>query len=289
MDKVLAQQNTAKYSLGALLREGKTKQIYAVKGKPQLVLIVSKDDITAGDGAKHDLIPKKGALATETTCNVFRFLQTRGVATAFVEQDNFNSFVAKRCNMLPYEVVVRREAHGSYLKRNPNMEKGHRFAELLSELFLKTEGRHWKDHELVCDDPLMIIDSTEKTVHLYDPSKPFESTDAFLVLPYSEVSSRGEDEALLSAMAEDAKATFLHLEDAWDSQGRKLVDFKVEYGIDTEGNLLLADVIDNDSWRVIEDDGSYIDKQVYRDGGELVEVAAKYHRVAALTSRFLPE
>jgi len=49
--------------------------------------------------------------------------------------------------------------------------------------------------------------------------------------------------------------------------------------------LLLADVIDNDSWRVIEG-GAYIDKQVYRDGGALDDVAAKYRHVAEITGRF---
>ena len=44
-------------------------------------------------------------------------------------------------------------------------------------------------------------------------------------------------------------------------------------------------MIDNNSWRVIED-GSYIDKQVYRDGGALDDVAAKYRRVAEITDRF---
>ena len=60
---------------------------------------------------------------------------------------------------------------------------------------------------------------------------------------------------------------------------------KVEFGFDAEGRLLLSDVIDNDSWRVIEN-GSYIDKQVYRDGGALDDVAAKYRRVAETTGRF---
>jgi phosphoribosylaminoimidazole carboxylase PurE protein len=64
-----------------------------------------------------------------------------------------------------------------------------------------------------------------------------------------------------------------------------MVDFKVEFGFDPKGRLLLADVIDNDSWRVIAD-GGYIDKQVYREGGALEDVAAKYRQVAETTSHF---
>ena len=74
-------------------------------------------------------------------------------------------------------------------------------------------------------------------------------------------------------------------EKAWQLEGGTLVDLKVELGFDSKGRLLLADVIDNDSWRVIEN-GAYIDKQVYRDGGALDDVAAKYRRVADVTSRF---
>jgi phosphoribosylaminoimidazole carboxylase PurE protein len=82
-----------------------------------------------------------------------------------------------------------------------------------------------------------------------------------------------------------ARHAFLVLEKAWQLHGGTLVDLKVEFGYDSKGRLLLADVIDNDSWRVIED-GSYIDKQVYRDGGALDDVAAKYRRVADITDRF---
>ena len=60
---------------------------------------------------------------------------------------------------------------------------------------------------------------------------------------------------------------------------------KVEFGIASDGSLLLADVIDNDSSRVIED-GAYIDKQLYRDGGDLSDVARKYQLVEQLTARF---
>src|ERR1700757_108475 len=82
-----------------------------------------------------------------------------------------------------------------------------------------------------------------------------------------------------------ARHAFLVLEKAWQLEGGTLVDFKVEFGYDAKRNLLLADVIDNDSWRVVES-GSYIDKQVYRDGAALDDVAAKYRRVAEITSHF---
>jgi len=62
---------TPKHKLGALVTEGKTKRIHRIAGNPDLVTVMSKDDITAGDGAKHDVIPGKGRLATATTCNVF--------------------------------------------------------------------------------------------------------------------------------------------------------------------------------------------------------------------------
>ena len=73
-------------SLGALVTEGKTKKIFRINGS-DLVSVVAKDDITAGDGAKHDVIPDKGRLATATTCNVFRLLKACGLPIAFEEQD----------------------------------------------------------------------------------------------------------------------------------------------------------------------------------------------------------
>src|SRR5262245_46157799 len=110
-----------------LVAEGKTKKIVALAGNPELVTLVSKDDITAGDGAKHDIIPNKGKYANETTCNVFRLLKACGLPVAFERQDSPTSFIAPKCDMLPYEVVLRREAHGSYLKRYPYIAKGQLF------------------------------------------------------------------------------------------------------------------------------------------------------------------
>src|ERR1035438_2603025 len=134
----MSERVAVKYSPGALVAEGKTKKIHAVKGSSDLATVVAKDDITAGDGAKHDIIPDKGRLATATTCNVFRLLKACGLPVAFIEQDSAISFSAPKCDMLPYEVVVRREAHGSYLKRNPHLAKGQLFPQLAAEFFLNT-------------------------------------------------------------------------------------------------------------------------------------------------------
>ena len=270
---------------GALVAEGKTKRIHEVKGKPDLVTLVAKDDITAGDGAKHDVIPDKGRLATATTCNVFRLLKACGLPVAFEEQDSPTSFIAPKCEMLPYEVVVRREAHGSYLKRNPQVARGQLFPKLIVEFFLKTKDRNWKGKPLVCDDPLMLHAEDAGQIRLFNPAKPIQGQEPFLTLSPSEVFSRKDEAKLFPEMSRIAGRAFLALEKAWQLEAGTLVDLKVEFGFDTRERLLLADVIDNDSWRVVES-GGYIDKQVYRDGGALDEVAEKYRRVAAITGRF---
>jgi phosphoribosylaminoimidazole carboxylase / phosphoribosylaminoimidazole-succinocarboxamide synthase len=276
---------TAKHSLGVLVAEGKTKMIHLLDGSPGLATIVAKDDITAGDGAKHDIIPDKGRLATATTCNVFRLLKACGLPVAFVEQDSAISFVAPQCDMLPYEVVVRREAHGSYLKRNPHLAKGQLFPQTIVEFYLKTKDKNWKGKPLIADDPFMQFTEDGKQIRLFNPAKPLQGQEPFLVLAGSEVFSRADESKMFPEMRRIARQAFLVLEKAWQLEGGTLVDLKVEFGFDTKGNLLLADVIDNDSWRVLEG-GAYIDKQVYRDGGALDDVAAKYRQVAEITGRF---
>ena len=97
--------------------------------------------------------------------------------------------------------------------------------------------------------------------------------------------SHPEEYKFFPEMRRIARQAFLVLERAWALEGGTLVDYKVEFGFDAKGRLLLADVIDNNSWRVLEN-GAYIDKQVYRDGGALDTVAAKYRQVAEITGHF---
>lgn len=262
-----------------LLAEGKTKRILMID-TPGCVIVESKDDLTAGDGAKHDIISGKASLSNRTTSNVFRLLKACGLPIAFVEEVDGTRFLAEQCDMIPYEVVVRREAHGSFLKRHPGLQKGHVFPRLLLEFFLKTSGKKWKDADLPKDDPFMCFDGNRASLYL--PDQPIHQQMPFLVLDDFPLR---ESPDVIKQISEIAIKTFLILEKAWQLVGRRLVDLKVEFGINTAGELRLADVIDNDSWRVL-DDGQYIDKQLYRDGVNLDTVTAKYRLVAELTGNF---
>jgi phosphoribosylaminoimidazole carboxylase/phosphoribosylaminoimidazole-succinocarboxamide synthase len=187
--------------------------------------------------------------------------------------------------MLPYEVVVRREAHGSALKRSPHFSKGQLFPKLVVEFYLKTKDKDWKGKPLVADDPYMQYEDGQPQIRLFNPAKPILGAEPFLVLNTSEVFSHPEEYKFFPEMRKVARHAFHVLEKAWALEGGTMVDYKVEFGFDAKGNLLLADVIDNDSWRVLEN-GAYIDKQVYRDGGALDTVAAKYRQVAETTGHF---
>ena len=275
---------SADFELGRQINEGKTKAIFEISGSPSLVALVAKDDITAGDGAKHDLLRGKAELATRTAANVFSLLRDCGLPVAFERQTGPTAFIGAKCAMLPYEVVIRREAHGSYLKRNPHLSKGHLFPRLLIEFYLKTKDRTWKEHSLVADDPLM-GDPNGPSIDLYDPAKAIHGQEAFLRLRPDEVFSNADEVRLFPEMAAIARRAFLVLEKAWQLAGGRLVDCKVEFGITDNGELRLADVIDNDSWRVLRD-GAYVDKQVYREGGALDVVGENYRQVAETSGSF---
>jgi phosphoribosylaminoimidazole-succinocarboxamide synthase len=244
--------------LGPKLAEGKTKVIYAHPSDPGLVIMAHKDGITAGDGARRSEIPGKGAIAGRTTANVFALLARAGVATHFVAAPATDRTVVHRCAMIPLEVVTRRLATGSYLRRHPETGEGQRFEPPLVELFLKDDAAH---------DPL--------------------------VTPGEVVAGGHATAAELATMAAVARQVFAILEQAWAAQGVTLVDLKIEFGRGPGGDLLVADVIDNDSWRIWPggEQAAMLDKQVYRnaaavDEALLADLKARYERVAAMTDAF---
>lgn len=111
------------FKLGKLINEGKTKKVYELLSDPSLCLLISKDRITAGDGAKAHDLDGKAEISTTTTVKVFKLLSEVGLKTAFVQAGAAKSFVAKKCDMVPIEWVTRRVATGSFLKRHPGISE----------------------------------------------------------------------------------------------------------------------------------------------------------------------
>ncbi len=240
---------------GAVIAEGKTKIVYAHPHDPDLCLLIHKDGITAGDGARRNQIPGKGALAGRTTANVFRLLNRAGLATHFIEAPTPTQTIVRRCTMIPLEVVTRRLATGSYLKRHPEVAEGTRFDPPRVEFFLKDDAAH---------DPLI-------------------SEVAIDLTGYASA-------AQVHTMQQQALQVFTLLERAWAALEVTLVDLKIEFGVATDGALLIADVIDNDSWRIwpAGEKSRMLDKQVYRnatsvDQALLDEVYGRYAQVADLS------
>ena len=67
-----------------------------------------------------------------------------------------------------------------------------------------------------------------------------------------------------------------------------LIDMKIEVGINSNKEIVIADVIDNDSWRIWPhgDPKQQLDKQSFRDGENLTDVQRKYAIVTEYTSKF---
>lgn len=247
--------------LGPKLAEGKTKVVYAHPDDPALAILQHKDGITAGDGARRNVIPGKGELAGRTTAHVFALLKRAGIATHFVAAPEPALTVVQRCVMIPLEVVTRRIATGSYLKRHPHVAEGTRFDPPLVEFFLKDDLRH-------------------------DPQVDEQAIVGGGVATAAETAT----------MAATARQVFAVLEQAWAAQDVTLVDLKIEFGrmgAAGSGPLLVADVIDNDSWRIWPGGAKaqMLDKQVYRnapqvDAALLEEIRRRYALVADLTERF---
>lgn len=241
------------------IAEGKTKIIIEDPRNRKEVRIKSKSDITAGDGMSRHSLSGKNVLATETTCNCFSLLNRLGVPTHFIRQVSADMFVAKRVRMIPLEIVVRRVAFGSYLKRNAYVKEGTVFKILPVEFFLKDDKYH---------DPMMIWNEKNQAFCFYDPKKPIE--DGFiddLELPFEKIVYLPRSEEEVNQLRKLAIETFLILEEAWAKQNVTLVDLKIECGHDMDGNLVVADVIDNDSWRIwpAGDKGQMKDKENYRN------------------------
>ncbi len=250
---------------GIEIARGKTKILFESPSQPEQLVVAQTDAISAGDGARRHEIAGKGRLAAQTTARVFRLLNLCGLPTHYVnggEDDDDNEMLVRRCAMIPLEVVVRGVAAGSFVKRNPAIARGTILAPRIIEFFFKDDANH---------DPQIAPDG----IIAQGIASPPE----------------------IGTMSELARLVFEILSHAWRKRDTLLVDLKVEFGRLTtgpdKGQLVIADVIDNDSWRIWPQgrEEMMLDKQMYRnlpqvDDAALARVKQAYEQVAELVGTF---
>ena len=294
------------YQKGNLLTEGKTKRIWNIEDKPEIVIVENKKAITAFDDPSFTKeFDTKADYSTNTTCRVFELLQKAGIPVAYQEQISSTEFLAKNCTMIPLKVVARRfiVPESSYLKRHPELtsqvtnKNPHRFHRLIIEFFLKTtkgrllgfankrivEGLDPKKGE---EDPF-IVNPYEKEWHLFHSKKPFWDSEANFNKTASAIDVLGDDfRDEIKSMENILRKVFLVLEGAWNTMGLRIIDIKIEFGIAADLNrLVVADVIDNDSWRLCDANWQELSKESFRQGEELSEVEKKYGIVSSMVNQ----
>ncbi len=276
--------------------EGKTKRI-EVLDDPTLVRITTKDSLTANDAAIQADLPVAQDKTTQN-CNVMFHLKQAGVPVAYEIRNDETSFIAKKCKMIPVECVMRRRAFGSYLKREPNKASGEIFDPLLTEFFHKNAI---VGNEMMSEDKAreLYLREGEWTETVYTDPLIIPQNNFWLLYPPKQ--QRHDMQPLMDIQPEVDSVTleyirnslmipcFEILEKAWKKFNVDLIDMKIEIGIEEKNNeLVIADVIDNDSWRIWPngDPKQQLDKQSFRDGEALTEVQEKYRTVTRYTEKF---
>ncbi|WP_455661355.1 phosphoribosylaminoimidazolesuccinocarboxamide synthase [Pradoshia sp.] len=225
---------------GELLYEGKAKRIYETEN-PEIVLVQYKDSATAFNGEKFATIEGKGQLNNQITSLLFQELRTSGVDSHFVQQISKNEQLVKRVNIIPLEVVVRNVAAGSFSKR-VGVEEGIPLKRSIVEFYYKDDA---------LGDPLI----TEDHIDILGLAS----------------------EADVAEMKENALKINKKLTELFATVGIKLVDFKLEFGKDDNGQILLADEISPDTCRLWDEvSNARLDKDVFRrELGSLTEAYEK--------------
>ena len=215
--------------------EGKTKIVLFDENTGNYFLKF-KNSITAFNSQKKDELDEKGRINCEISYYLMKEVEKAGIPISYEEKIDDVTVKVKDLTMIPVEVVVRNIAYGSFLKRF-TVKEGDRMKKPLVEFFFKDDEKG-------------------------DPQLTRELFEYFNIASLDEVEK----------MKEYALKVNEILKDIFHKVKITLVDFKIEFGRDKNGNLLLADEIDPDSCRLWDFSGEMLDKERYRRGlGKVME------------------
>jgi phosphoribosylaminoimidazole-succinocarboxamide synthase len=218
------------------LYEGKAKKVFETDD-PELLIVSYKDDATAFNGQKKGQIADKGVVNNIMSNILFGILEDAGVPTHLVKQLSDRETLVKKVRILPLEVIIRNVAAGSFSQRY-GVPEGSPLARTVLEFSYKNDA---------LGDPLI-------------------NDDHILALSLSAEAELAQVRTYAVKVNEMMKAFFL-------ARGLKLIDFKIEFGVDGKGRLLLADEISPDTCRLWDaETNEKMDKDRFRrDLGKVEE------------------
>ena len=220
-----------------LIYTGKAKDIYTTSDDEDVIISVYKDQATMLNGARKETIKGKGVLNNQISSLIFTKLNEAGIATHFVKQLSENEQLNKKVDIIPLEVVLRNVTAGSFSKRF-GVEEGIQLETPIVEFYYKNDD---------LDDPF-INDEHVKFLGI------------------------ASDEGIAYIKAETRRINEL-LKDWFNQIGLQLIDFKLEFGKDKDGHIILADEFSPDNCRLWDAESHHMDKDVFRrDLGNLTDV-----------------
>ncbi|MCJ8277640.1 MAG: phosphoribosylaminoimidazolesuccinocarboxamide synthase [Bdellovibrionales bacterium] len=221
-----------------LLYEGKAKKIFAINGEEDLIWQDFKDSFTAFNGEKKATMEGKGKINRQIASLIFQKLADQGIASHWVADMDAISMVTRKLEMIDLEVVVRNRLAGSTAKKF-GIEEGADLKEPLVEFYYKKD----------------------------ELGDPFISDEQALML---NVVRSATDLDQLKKMALMVNRV---IKDMFDQANISLVDFKLEFGYDKKGEIMLGDEISPDSCRLWDKDTQEkMDKDRFRrDLGNVLE------------------
>ena len=214
-----------------LLYEGKAKILFTTDDET-ILISEFKDDLTAFNGEKKSSEAGKGALNNKISTELFKLIESKGIPTHFIKMLDDNHMLHKRVDVILIEVIVRNIATGS-LTRTLGIEDG----KVL---------------------PFTLVEFDYKDDDLGDPKLNDQHA---LILELVE----HQDE--LDKLRRMARQVNDVLKPYFEEKGLNLVDFKLEFGKDSHGNIILADEISPDNCRFWDmKTGEKMDKDRFRQG-----------------------
>ena len=195
------------------LYEGKAKILYTTED-PEILLTYFKDDATAFNAQKKGRITDKGRMNCSISSKLFQTLEIQGIKTHFIDNPTPNQMRVRAVKIIPIEVVVRNIAAGSLCKQT-GLELGTLLPQPLVEFYYKNDS---------LGDPLL----TSDRLYLLQLATPEQvDTITHLALQINKL-----------------------LQGIFQQCGITLVDFKLEFGVDSQQQILLADEISPDTCRL---------------------------------------